>query len=161
MVIVPIVPTEAQIAKAIEMSEEMGVLRNSITRGKGNVIGFLGEIVLADHFGWQQDNSYDYYLILPNGKTVDVKSKQCRSIPHSHYECSISSYNTSQACDYYAFNRIKSDYSVLWFAGMLPKEVYFNQAIKKHKGDIDPSNGFIFRSDCYNLPLSGLKEGYK
>tara|TARA_R110002020_G_scaffold358178_1_gene570432 strand:+ start:439 stop:930 length:492 start_codon:yes stop_codon:yes gene_type:complete len=157
MEILPIVPTKAQVKRAEKMAAEMGQLRNSITRGKGNIIGFLGEIVLADHFGWEQANTYDYDLVLPNGKTVDVKSKQCRSIPRPEYECSISSYNTKQACDYYAFTRIKSDYSVLWFCGVMPKELYFNLATKKHKGETDPSNGFTFRSDCYNLLISDLK----
>ena len=151
-------PTTEQVARAQELSEEMGTLKNSITKGKGNVIGFLGEVVLADHFGWDQANTYDYDLVMSDGSTVDVKSKQCRSTPQPHYECSISSYNTKQECDYYAFTRIKSDYSVLWFAGMIPKALYFTQATKKHKGEVDPSNGFIFRSDCFNLPLSELQE---
>ena len=151
-------PTDAQVIKAQMMSDEMGILKNSITKGKGNVIGFLGEIVLSDHFKWPQANTYDYDLITAEGKTVDVKSKQCRSIPQPHYECSISSYNTKQQCDYYAFTRIKSDYSVLWFAGLMPKELYFTQATKKHKGEVDPSNGFTFKSDCFNLPLSALQE---
>lgn len=158
MTILQIPTTKDQVKRAQTLADEMGTLKNSITRGKGNVLGFLGEIVLADHFGWKQANTYDYDLLMPNGKTVDVKSKQCRSIPLPHYECSISSYNTKQACDYYAFNRIKSDLSVLWFAGLKSKELYFTQATKKHKGEVDPSNGFMFRSDCFNLPLSELQE---
>tara|TARA_R110000751_G_scaffold307171_1_gene427592 strand:- start:374 stop:862 length:489 start_codon:yes stop_codon:yes gene_type:complete len=157
-IILELNPTTDQVARAQGMSEEMGILKNSITKGKGNVIGFLGEIVLADHFGWAQANTYDYDLVMPNGSTVDVKSKQCRSTPLPHYECSISSYNIKQQCDYYAFTRIKSDYSVLWFAGLMPKALYFTQATKKHRGEVDPSNGFTFKSDCFNLPLSELQE---
>lgn len=153
-----LLPTEKQIIKAKEMSEEMGVLKNSITRGKGNIIGFLGEIVLADHFKWKQANTYDYDLIMPDGHTVDVKSKQVRSVPQPHYECSISAYNIKQKCDYYAFTRIKSDYSVLYFAGLIKKDLYFNTANKRYAGEIDPSNGFVFRSDCFNLPISALEQ---
>ena len=32
------------------MSEAMGELNNSITKGKGNIIGFLGEIIVAELF---------------------------------------------------------------------------------------------------------------
>ena len=153
-----IITTKEQIKRAQDMSEEMGVLKNSITRGKGNVIGFLGEVVLSDHLGWKQANTYDYDLIMPDGSTVDVKSKQCRSIPQPHYECSVNAINTKQNCDYYAFTRIKSDLSVLYFAGVIPKELYYTLAVKKFKDDVDPSNGFMFRSDCYNLALSQLDD---
>ena len=156
MTILQIPTTKDQVKRAQALADEMGTLKNSITRGKGNVLGFLGEIVLADHFGWKQANTYDYDLLMPNGKTVDVKSKQCRSIPLPHYECSIASYNIKQQCDYYAFNRIKSDLSVVYFAGMLPKGVYFDKATKRSAGEVDESNGFTFRADCYNLEIAGL-----
>jgi len=156
MTILQIPTTKDQIKRAQDLADEMGTLKNSITKGKGNVLGFLGEVVLADHFGWKQSNTYNYDLLMPNGKTVDVKSKQCRSIPLPHYECSIASYNIKQQCDYYAFNRIKSDLSVVYFAGMLPKGVYFDKATKRSAGEVDESNGFTFRADCYNLEIAEL-----
>ena len=156
MTILQIPTTKDQIKRAQDLADEMGTLKNSITKGKGNVLGFLGEVVLADHFGWKQSNTYNYDLLMPNGKTVDVKSKQCRSIPLPHYECSIASYNIKQQCDYYAFNRIKSDLSVVYFAGMLPKGVYFDKATKRSAGEVDESNGFMFRADCYNLEIAEL-----
>ena len=36
---------------ANEMSVSMGTLNNSITKGRGNVIGFLGEIIVAKELG--------------------------------------------------------------------------------------------------------------
>ena len=134
----------------------MGELRNSITKGDGNVIGFLGEIVVCDWLGLKQGNTYDYDFTLPNGKTVDVKTKRCRSIPKPDYDCSVSAFNTRQKCDYYLFNRIHTDLSKLWVLGYVEKQTYFNNAIKHWAGQTD-LNGFTYKSDCYNMPIKKLK----
>ena len=33
---------------------------------------------------------------------------------------------------------------------------FFKQATFHKKGDLDPDNNFIFKSDCYNIPISDL-----
>ena len=40
--------TEEHLACASVLSEEMGMLNNSITKGEGNLSGFLGEVVVAE-----------------------------------------------------------------------------------------------------------------
>lgn len=40
--------TPEQINQAIQMANDLGKLNNSITKGSGNIAGFLGEIVLLD-----------------------------------------------------------------------------------------------------------------
>ena len=37
------------IELARKMSDNMGALNNSITKGQGNIIGFLGEIIVAQY----------------------------------------------------------------------------------------------------------------
>ena len=44
-------------------AEEMGKLYNSITRGDGNVAGFLGEAMVAKYTGAAMTNTYDYDLL--------------------------------------------------------------------------------------------------
>ena len=39
---------------------------------------------------------------------------------------------------------------------MLTKEEYFNKATFLKKGDIDPSNNYTVKADCYNVPISEL-----
>ena len=60
---------------AQQMADEMGKLNNSIRQGEGNVYGFLGELVFAKITGGEQDNTYDWDVVMPDGATVDVKSK--------------------------------------------------------------------------------------
>tara|TARA_R100001530_G_scaffold120792_1_gene88105 strand:- start:49 stop:540 length:492 start_codon:yes stop_codon:yes gene_type:complete len=141
---------------ANKMSSNMGVLNNSITRGEGNVIGFLGEILVANHLDITLDNTYDYDLIF-NGKKIDVKSKKVSSSPRGHYECSVAALNTKQKCDLYVFTRIKNDLSEGWILGCLEKEKYLTTSKFLKKGSIDPDNNWEVSTDCYNLPINKLK----
>lgn len=50
--------TNDMFVTAREASIEMGVLRNSIRRGDGNLIGFLGEYITREALGCTQDNTY-------------------------------------------------------------------------------------------------------
>ena len=144
------------IDRATEMSNNMGTLNNSITKGEGNVIGFLGEIIVANELGIALDNTYDYDLIFDD-KKIDVKSKRVTSAPRDYYECSVAALNTKQKCDVYMFTRIKSDLSEGWILGYLDKEKYLKDSKFLKKGSVDPDNNWRVRTDCYNLPINKLE----
>lgn len=150
--------TAEHLAKANKMSREMGHLNNSITGGKGNIAGFLGEILLCEMLYATHENTYEYDIVLTDGSTVDVKTKRTTVEPKPYYECSVAALNTTQKCKYYAFMRVKNDYSQAWFLGMMPKERYFEVAKFLEKGDIDPDNNFVVKSDCYNLAIRDVWE---
>ena len=155
---IEVVITGDMLVTARDKAAEMGRLNNSITRGQGNLAGFIGEAVAQQVMGGVLANTYDYDLILCNGKTVDVKTKQTSVKPLENYECSIAALNTKQECDYYAFVRVKNDFSVGWFLGVYEKQQYMLDAKYLTKGTIDPDNGYVVKSDCYNLPIHQLKE---
>tara|TARA_R110002167_G_C12205446_1_gene607192 strand:+ start:34 stop:528 length:495 start_codon:yes stop_codon:yes gene_type:complete len=148
--------TKEDVDLANEMSNNMGTLNNSITKGRGNVIGFLGEIIVAKELGIALDNTYDYDLIF-NNKKIDVKSKKVSSAPRDYYECSVAALNTKQKCDFYIFTRIKNDLSEGWILGCLEKEKYLEDSKFLKKGSIDPDNNWKVLTDCYNLPISRLE----
>ena len=79
-------------------------------------------------------------------------------MPLPHYECSITEYNAKQDCDYYAFTRVKKDFSVGWYLGVMKKADYFYEAKYLKKGEVDPSNNYTVRATCYNLAIDKLKE---
>ena len=60
---------------AHEMSEEMGVLNRSITRGQGNVYGFLGELIALEVLGGNHCNTMDYDIII-DGKHIDLRQRK-------------------------------------------------------------------------------------
>lgn len=148
----------AMLVEARDKAAEMGRLYNSIIRGAGNIAGFIGEAIAQQVLGGKLINTYDYDLVLPSGKTIDVKTKQTSVKPLVTYECSIAALNTTQECDYYAFVRVKNDFTVGWYLGVYDKKQYMEDAVFMKKGTVDASNGYTVKSDCYNLKISELKE---
>ena len=151
--------TEKMFLTAREKAVEVGKLNNSILNGGGNLAGFIGEQIVLFVLGGEWINTYQYDLII-NGYKVDVKTKQTSVKPLPHYECSITEANSSQECDYYAFTRVKKDFSVGWYLGIMRKQDYFLNATFLKKGEVDPSNNYVVRASCYNLPISKLKGGF-
>lgn len=146
------------LVEARDKAAEMGKLHNSIMNGAGNIAGFIGEEIARQVLGGVLNNTYDYDLTLDNGKTVDVKTKQTSVKPLETYDCSIAALNTKQKCDYYCFVRVKNNFTVGWYLGVYDKQQYMEDAVFMKKGDVDSSNGYVVRSDCYNLKISKLKE---
>jgi hypothetical protein len=147
---------DGTIRAATKMANAMGALNNSISKGDGNVAGFIGELIVASILDAKQDNTYQYDLVLPDGKTIDVKSKRTNRQPKPHYDCSVAAFNTTQECDYYAFVRMNVEARVAWFLGMIPKEDYYKQATLIEAGDIIGSNQYMVRSSCYNLAIEDI-----
>ena len=150
--------SDEMLLAARSKTRQMGLLNNSILRGGGSIAGFIGEQIVLSVLGGVWKNSYDYDIILDDGKKIEVKTKQTSAVPKLHYDCSISNFNTKQKCDMYAFTRVHKDYSVGWFLGMLNKKEYFDKAVFMKKGSLDPANGYTVRADCYNVPISELRQ---
>jgi hypothetical protein len=140
---------------AHEMSEEMGILRRSITRGQGNVFGFLGELVALQVIGGVHQNTIDYDIVV-DGQKIDVKTKKTTVKPKPHYDCSVADVTRKQNCDYYAFVRVLMDQSVGWFLGVRSAKEYFENAAYIAKGDYDTRNSFTAKANCYNMAISAL-----
>ena len=154
---IEVVVTGDMLVEARDKAAEMGRLRNSIINGAGNIAGFIGEAIAQKVMGGVLANTFDYDLVLSNGKTVDVKTKQTSVKPLDTYECSIAKLNTTQECDFYAFVRVKNDFSVGWLLGVYEKQQYMLDSVFMKKGTIDASNGYTVKSDCYNLKINQLK----
>ena len=151
--------TDYMRVKARSMAKDLGKLKNSITKGEGNVAGFIGELIALKYLGGVKANTYDFDIV-SGGKTYDVKTKRCTSPPKPHYDCSVAAFNTKQRCDIYLFVRVQfeGDRPVkAWVLGQKDKAEYFKQARKLKKGDVDPSNNFKVKADCYNLSINKLE----
>ena len=72
--------TDKDIKEAKLLANSMGKLRNSITKGQGNVHGFLGEIITSKFLKSKLSNTYDYDIIHNNLK-IDVKTKRVTTPP--------------------------------------------------------------------------------
>tara|TARA_R100000152_G_C6778909_1_gene210013 strand:+ start:3203 stop:3685 length:483 start_codon:yes stop_codon:yes gene_type:complete len=151
--------TEDMKKRAWQKSREMGKLNNSITKGEGNIAGFLGEEIANTLVKGNITNTYDYDII-KDGKKYDVKTKRCTGKPRDYYECSVAAFNTRQDCDSYVFVRIeniKGKWGRAWILGQYPKDQYFKDAKFLKKGQKDGDNGFLVKADCYNISIKNLK----
>lgn len=153
---IEIIVSDETLLEARKQAVEMGNLNNSITKGQGNVAGFVGELVTVELLNGTQKNTRDYDIILVNEETVDVKTKRTSVRPLPHYDCSVAKLSGHQQCDHLAFVRVKNDYSVAWFLGMIPRLQYYEIARYMNKGDVDPDNGYVVKSSCYNLSIDEL-----
>ena len=147
--------TADMLIKARAKAVEMGKLHNSILRGKGNMSGFIGEQIALQVLDGTWENTYNYDMKVGDTR-IDVKTKQTSVKPLPHYECSIAAFNTKQDCDGYAFVRVLNDFSIGWFLGVLTKQDYFDKATFLKKGDVDPSNNYTVKADCYNVRIDEL-----
>jgi hypothetical protein len=145
--------------RANREAEKLGVLRNSIKNGAGNVVGYLGECLVVDKIGGEIVNNNFHYDLIKNGYKIDVKTKFCTSIPQPEYYCSIPAFNIKQECDFYVFVRILENLQKGWILGGIRKEKFFEQATFYKAGELDPSsrNGWKFKADCFNLMIKKLK----
>ena len=143
--------------RAREKASTVGILQGSITGGTSNVVGAIGEIIVADSIEAKQMNTYDYDLV-KDGMRIDVKTKRCNSKPKPFYDCSVALHGTKQDCDAYVFVRILTDLTKAWILGGISKQSFYKEATLYRKGDIDYNNGYTFKADCYNLPIEDLYE---
>lgn len=154
--------TPEQINQAIQMANDLGKLNNSITKGSGNIAGFLGEIVLLDWLKSKSpialhENTYNYDLRVGDIK-IDVKTKRSKTKPLPHYMASVADFNTAQKCDLYAFVRVSYDNLKVWLCGYKSKESFYQQAKFIRAGEYDPDNRWTCKADCYSLPYSKLEK---
>lgn len=155
---VEVVITEEMVKEAERKAEELGELKNSITGGKSNVFGFLGELVALKVIGGRLENTRDYDIVTDDGVKWDVKTKKTTVPPEDHFEVSVTNFNTKQKCDRYLFTRVLKDCSRGWVIGELPKQLYYDKATFIKCGQFDPRNNWRAKCDCWNVPFTELNE---
>ena len=78
--------------------------------------------------------------------------------PRIFYDCSVAETSLHQDCDEYIFVSVLNDMSKAWLLGRMDRKEYFDKARYMKKGDIDPSNNFTVKANCYNLQIKELNE---
>lgn len=156
---IEIVVTTDQYERAEKRGEELGVLRNSITKGKSNGWGMLGEEIIRDYLNCvDSDDIYNYDLKTPDGMRLEIKTKKTSmtQAPKPHFECSVCNHNPRQRCDAYVFLRVSTNVNKAWICGYKTKEDFSKEARFFKKGDTDASNGYKVHASCWNMNISEL-----
>jgi|TARA_R100001530_G_scaffold47650_1_gene35831 hypothetical protein len=148
------------IDQALQWANDLGGIKNSITKGRGNLAGRLGEIALADHLSVDVQDHREYDLVY-KGRSIEVKTKRRTVAPRGFYEVSVAKTSKHQHPDLYAFISMEFDRKEngsyfglknIWLCGY--SDDYFKKAKYMKKGDRDGS--FTTLVDMYNLRIDQL-----
>jgi len=142
---------------AEDKAQKLGVLKNSIEKGGGNIAGYLGQLLVKLYLDGIDDDTYDYDVMKDNIR-YEIKTKRCKFKPREDYACSVCAKNARQDCDYYVFVRVTYDYKNAWILGKKNSKKYLKESLYCKKGEIDPDSdfGWDFKEDCYNLKINQL-----
>lgn len=146
--------------KAKSKSRQHGDIKNSIRRGAGNLVGYLGEeIVLATVKDCIEYNTYNYDIVrFPESDfqyTIDVKTKERTVEPKLFYTTHVAKTSLHQKVDVYIFCQVNIDPKRGWILGWMQKDDYLKQSTFMAAGEKD-SFGFRNKVDGYVLEISEL-----
>jgi len=165
--------TENMVKSAKAKAKEMGSIRNSILKGKGNFAGFLGEEAVAAYIGaeiisFEEGDAKYGHDILKNEKRIEVKTKRRTVEPKLFYDVSVAATSRHQAdkrgLDIYIFASIQFDGDIpkrIWIIGQKDRDQYFKESRFIKRGETEGDNGFRAHVDMYNLittDLNGLDD---
>jgi hypothetical protein len=155
---------QKMIDQASQWANDLGGIKNSITRGDGNYAGRLGELALAKHLGVEVEDSKDYDII-HDGKKIEVKTKRRAVKPQPYYTVNIAATSLHQKPDIYAFLSMEyldrdsgghySDLLNIWLCGYKNAEQFFEEASFWPKGTPDPP-AFKTHRDMYVMKIKDL-----
>jgi len=150
------------INKAQILAENLGELNNSITKGEGNVAGYIGQIKVLEIIPdtkpcLKKPDLYDFDIVFKNVFKIDVKTKRtAMDFVLPYYEASIADYNPNQKCNIYLFTRVNIEKKIGWLIGYISPSEYYKKSHFLKKGELDESNNYVVKADCWNLPYREL-----
>jgi hypothetical protein len=153
--------TEEMIAAAKQRAEAMGAIKNSLTKGDGNLSGFIGEEMVLKLFpSFSAHSTKDFDLIYNDGSEnlkIEVKTKRRTVEPKDFYTCHIAKTSTHQDPDVYFFCQVnmKTEPYRGWVLGWLPKNVFYDRAEYRSKGQLD-ERGFAEKTNSFVCKISDL-----
>jgi len=147
--------SNSAIKRVKARAEKLPLLNNSIRKGEGSLVAYIGEEIVKNVLNGEIKDTYDYDIVY-QGTKVDVKSKERTVAPKAYYECSVADFNTKQECDEYAFVSVLNTLKEAWYLGKISKIDFYKNATFHRKGEVDPNNNFTFKADCYNIPINLL-----
>ena len=161
--------TEKMVKEAKAWGKEIGAIKNSIVRGRGNMAGKLGELAFSAYVGSPLEDKTNYDMV-HYGEKLEIKTKRRTVPPLQDYDVSIATTSTHQKADRYVFISIEFDrkdkrnnfYGVksIWLCGDKGVEEYRKDAFLYTRGSVDPSNGFKVKVDMLNMRIRDLDQSF-
>ena len=147
------------VEEAEARAERLGQLNNSIKKGKGNIEGYIGEIVFNQLFGGLSEDRkpelYEYDVLHPELNKVEIKTKRNNTDEvKPFYEGSVAAFNPSQDYNHLVFMRVNPQTWTAWFCGYIAKKYFIKYCSKVEKGSHDSRNDWTASANCWNIVYS-------
>jgi hypothetical protein len=151
-------PNERQLEYARQQSKELPIRNKNyhIVPDGRNYTGFVGEKAVADLLKCQHKPSYEYDLILEDGRTVDCKTFTNKYYPRDDFECHVMKKGRQQTCDMYLFCSYNKETNLLFVCGYMPRDEFYERAKEIKKGDKSDINNIRYRADGYIIKIGDL-----
>lgn len=158
-----IIPVDDKMKRrANDRAFNIGELKNSITKGQGNLAACLGEDAVKYYLKGryvQGKDKYNHDLIVKK-KRIEVKTKRRTVFPKIDYEVSVAQTSKHQKPDIYVFTSVtyknEKPFEVV-ILGYLPFDEFLEKAAFVPKNKIDKTNWFKCHANMYNLTHDQLK----
>jgi hypothetical protein len=151
-------PNETQLEFAKKQSAALPIRNTSyhiVPEGR-NYVGFVGEKAVADLIDCDHSPSYEYDLILKDGRTVDCKTFSNKYYPKDNFECHVMKKRKQQSCDIYLFSSYNREKNTLHLCGYMPRDEFYSKAKQIKKGDNSDINNIKYRADGYIIKVGEL-----
>ena len=139
---------------------------------EASIVGCYGELVVERFLtenGVPFRADYDKFhdLVFPNGKTVEVRTKDRNVAPRYDYECSIPANNyDKQYANMFMFVSIRridnrfhtkaEHYSDAYILGVMSRKRFDDVKVLWDKGSSNSSNNWTSSNPCYNVYINQL-----
>lgn len=151
----------ALMVEARREADEIGALPGSILKGKGNLAGIVGELIIRDYTGGIRPKpfsiDYDLELVQHDNSKADVKTLQTSLLTvDERFVAAIPNWNLAQKCDSYIFCRVNLARARAWVLGWIPSEEFHEKRSLHKKGTEDDDNPNGYREDTWTIPIRQL-----
>lgn len=162
--------TKEMILRAEKKSKMHGDINNSIRKGEGNVVGYLGEeMALAFLSDVVEKNTFDYDMVrfqnTPHVYTIDVKTKERGASkkngrayePRDNYSVHVATASLHQNVDSYVFaqvNKVKTGYEG-WILGWMDKKEFLAKSEVVKKGQLD-EDGWPESTNAHKMRIKDI-----
>lgn len=164
-----------EIRDAARLRADRPVYNNSHRKEAANIVGCLGEIVVErvleeNEVPFKPVYTYTHDLVFPDGKTMEIKTKDRTVRPRPDYDCTIPLESMArQTATMFTFVSLyrpekrdkgvkarPEDYTDAYVVGVIGRGKFDRLKKRWDKDSVDPSNGTRFWTDCYNVYINQL-----
>jgi hypothetical protein len=161
---------KSMMKEAQDWANNLGSIKNSITKGKGNYAGRLGELALAKHLNVDRLEDNRSYDIIFNEKKIEVKTKRRAVKPKDSYVVNVAKTSNHQNPDYYAFVSLEYadrdsggnyyDLQHIWLCGYKSHKDFIEKSEFWPKGFPDPKMpSWKSHVDMHVMEIANLDDG--